>query len=262
MIQERPAVLLLLCCTFPPPTNLVPAALKGLCMNFHCHIQGRAAQGQLIAFIIMISRQIYRACLKSADQGLWKMCLQLFARHILLFQSFFLTQFTRLEVNRWDLASSSSPSVYNFRTQSVKSPTECLFTAVKCSLNDWGMTQTRNPSFAFEPWNGVSPILICFRPDSMTLVWVTVLFSLFYCSFHNCKRLVFLFWCWLYIFFFLVLFEKEEKIKTSGAQISLHCGFGLMCAVGPDFWSRSPRGQIQQIYGRTSSHMKSPFLFF
>lgn len=211
MIQERPVVLLLLCCTFPPPTNLVPAALKGLCMNFHCHIQGRAAQGQLIAFIIMISRQIYRAYLKSADQGLRKMCLQLFARHILLFQSFFLTQFTRLEVNRWDLASSSSPSVYNFRTQSVKSPTECLFTAVKCSLNDWGMTQTRNPSFAFEPWNGISPILICFRPDSMTLVWVTVLFSRFYCSFHNCKRLFFLFWCWLYIFYFFWFSLKRKR---------------------------------------------------
>ncbi len=139
----------------------------------------------------------------------------------------------------------------------------CLFTAVKCSLDDWGMTQTRNPIFTFEPWNGISPILICFWPDSMTLVWVTVLFRLFYCSFYNCKRLVFLFWCWSYIYihiFFLVLFEKAEKIKTSGSQISLHCGFGLICAVGPDFWSRSPRGQIQQIYGRTSSHMKSPFL--
>ncbi len=85
---------------FSAPHQPCPSRLKGLCMNFHCHIQGRAAQGQLIAFIIMISRQIYRACLKSADQGLWKMCLQLFARHILLFQSFFLTQFTRLEVNR------------------------------------------------------------------------------------------------------------------------------------------------------------------
>lgn len=83
----------------PLPTNLVPAALKGLCMNFHCHIQGRAAQGQLIAFIIMISRHIYHACLKSADQGLRKMCLQLLVR-LLLFQSVFLTQFTRLEVNR------------------------------------------------------------------------------------------------------------------------------------------------------------------
>lgn len=31
-------------------------------MNSHCHVQGRAAQGQLIAFMIMISRQIYRAC--------------------------------------------------------------------------------------------------------------------------------------------------------------------------------------------------------
>lgn len=85
---------------FSTPTNLVPTALEGLSVNFHCHVQGRVAQGQLIAFIIMISRQIYRACLKSADQGLWKMCLQLLARLILLFQSLFLTQFTRLEVNR------------------------------------------------------------------------------------------------------------------------------------------------------------------
>lgn len=30
-------------------------------MNSHCHVQGRVAQGQLIAFMIMISRQIYRA---------------------------------------------------------------------------------------------------------------------------------------------------------------------------------------------------------
>lgn len=111
---------------FSAPTNLVPAALEGLCVNFHCHVQGRAAQGQLIAFIIMISRQIYCACLKSADQGLRKMCLQLLARLILLFQSAFLTQFTRLEVNRWDLASSSSPTVYNFTTPSAKSPTECV----------------------------------------------------------------------------------------------------------------------------------------
>ena len=31
-------------------------------MNSLCHVQGRAEQGQLIAFMIMISRQIYRAC--------------------------------------------------------------------------------------------------------------------------------------------------------------------------------------------------------
>lgn len=31
-------------------------------MNSHCHVQGRVAQGQLIAFMIMISRQIYCAC--------------------------------------------------------------------------------------------------------------------------------------------------------------------------------------------------------
>jgi len=37
----------------------------------------------------------------------------------------------------------------------------------------------------------------------------------------------------VYVFFFLVLFEKAEKIKTSGAQISLHCGFGLVC-----YWTR------------------------
>lgn len=36
--------------------------LRGLCMNSHCHVQGRVAQGQLIAFMIMISRQIYCAC--------------------------------------------------------------------------------------------------------------------------------------------------------------------------------------------------------
>lgn len=30
-------------------------------MNSHCHVQGRVAQGQLIAFMIMISRQIYCA---------------------------------------------------------------------------------------------------------------------------------------------------------------------------------------------------------
>lgn len=65
MIQEGPSILLLLCCTFFfPPSSLNPAAslLRGLCMNSHCHVQGRVAQGQLIAFMIMISRQIYRAC--------------------------------------------------------------------------------------------------------------------------------------------------------------------------------------------------------
>lgn len=31
-------------------------------MNSHRHVQGRVAQGQLIAFMIMISRQIYCAC--------------------------------------------------------------------------------------------------------------------------------------------------------------------------------------------------------
>lgn len=65
---RRPSILLLLCCTFspPPPISPNPAAclLRGLCMKSHCHVQGRAAQGQLIAFMIMISRQIYRACSK------------------------------------------------------------------------------------------------------------------------------------------------------------------------------------------------------
>lgn len=50
-------------------------------MNSHCHVQGRVAQGQLIAFMIMISRQIYCACsehifqvlptLRALDDGGW-----------------------------------------------------------------------------------------------------------------------------------------------------------------------------------------------
>lgn len=46
---------------FCPPHPLAASLLRGLCMNSHCHVQGRVAQGQLIAFMIMISRQIYRA---------------------------------------------------------------------------------------------------------------------------------------------------------------------------------------------------------
>lgn len=63
MTQEGPSVLLLLCCTFfcPPPSPPTASLLRGLRMNSHCHVQGRVAQGQLIAFMIMISRQIYRA---------------------------------------------------------------------------------------------------------------------------------------------------------------------------------------------------------
>lgn len=57
---------------FSAPTSPVPVVLEGICVNFLCHVQGQAAQGQLIAFIIMISRQIYRACLKSADQSFGK----------------------------------------------------------------------------------------------------------------------------------------------------------------------------------------------
>lgn len=57
---------------FSAPTSSVPVVLEGICVNFLCHVQGQAAQGQLIAFIIMISRQIYRACLKSADQSFGK----------------------------------------------------------------------------------------------------------------------------------------------------------------------------------------------
>lgn len=37
-------------------------------MNSHCHVQGRVAQGQLIAFMIMISRQIYCACSEHISQ--------------------------------------------------------------------------------------------------------------------------------------------------------------------------------------------------
>ncbi len=55
-------------------------------MNSHCHVQGRVAQGQLIAFMIMISRQIYRACSEHIFQVLptllaqmGKMSLQLLA---------------------------------------------------------------------------------------------------------------------------------------------------------------------------------------
>lgn len=55
-------------------------------MNSHCHVQGRVAQGQLIAFMIMISRQIYRACWEHIFQVLQtllalmrKMSLQLLA---------------------------------------------------------------------------------------------------------------------------------------------------------------------------------------
>lgn len=46
----------------PPQPNPAASLLRGLCMNSHCHVQGRVAQGQLIAFMIMISRQIYCAC--------------------------------------------------------------------------------------------------------------------------------------------------------------------------------------------------------
>lgn len=61
---RAPYILLLLCCTFFPPCSPTPAVslLRGLRMNSHCHVQGRVAQGQLIAFMIMISRQIYCAC--------------------------------------------------------------------------------------------------------------------------------------------------------------------------------------------------------
>lgn len=62
---RAPYILLLLCCTFFfPPRSPTPAVslLRGLRMNSHCHVQGRVAQGQLIAFMIMISRQIYCAC--------------------------------------------------------------------------------------------------------------------------------------------------------------------------------------------------------
>lgn len=45
----------------PPTTTTTTSLLRGLRMNSHCHVQGRVAQGQLIAFMIMISRQIYRA---------------------------------------------------------------------------------------------------------------------------------------------------------------------------------------------------------
>lgn len=90
MTQEGPSILLLLCCTFspPPPISPNPAAclLRGLCMKSHCHVQGRAAQGQLIAFMIMISRQIYRACsehiflvLPTLLAWMGKMSLQLLA---------------------------------------------------------------------------------------------------------------------------------------------------------------------------------------
>lgn len=43
----------------PPPLDCEPSQRTPL--KSHCHVQGRAAQGQLIAFMIMISRQIYRA---------------------------------------------------------------------------------------------------------------------------------------------------------------------------------------------------------
>lgn len=89
MTQEGPSILLLLCCTFSPPRPSPGSSslLRGLCMNSHCHVQGRVAQGQLIAFMIMISRQIYRACSEHIFQVLptllaWmggKMSLQLLA---------------------------------------------------------------------------------------------------------------------------------------------------------------------------------------
>lgn len=71
---------------FPSSPNPAASLLRGLCMNSHCHVQGRVAQGQLIAFMIMISRQIYRACSEHIFQVLptllaqmGKMSLQLLA---------------------------------------------------------------------------------------------------------------------------------------------------------------------------------------
>lgn len=48
-----------------------------LCMNSHCHVQGRVqpAQGQLIAFMIMISRQIYCAA-RGTSSGLTVVALR------------------------------------------------------------------------------------------------------------------------------------------------------------------------------------------
>ncbi len=71
---------------FPSSPNPAACLLRGLRMNSHCHVQGRVAQGQLIAFMIMISRQIYRACSEHIFQVLptllaqmGKMSLQLLA---------------------------------------------------------------------------------------------------------------------------------------------------------------------------------------
>lgn len=65
MTQEGPLTFYCCCVAlfFPPRSpTLAVSLLRGLRMNSHCHVQGRVAQGQLIAFMIMISRQIYCAC--------------------------------------------------------------------------------------------------------------------------------------------------------------------------------------------------------
>lgn len=143
---------------FPSSPNPAAILLRGLCMNSHCHVQGRVAQGQLIAFMIMISRQIYRACSEHIFQVLptllaqmGKMSLQLLAVTSCLSagHTFWLI---RVERRGWitqafpvkaSLFYVSNCTCFSHIWPQKSISLLCLQHVLKFGGHEWGMTQTR-----------------------------------------------------------------------------------------------------------------------
>lgn len=142
---------------FPSSPNPAASLLRGLCMNSHCHVQGRVAQGQLIAFMIMISRQIYRACSEHIFQVLptllaWmeKMSLQLLAVTSCLSagHTFWLI---RVERRGWITEAFPVKASVFYVSNCIcfahvqpqkRFLTLCLEHVLKFGGHEWGMTQT------------------------------------------------------------------------------------------------------------------------
>lgn len=248
MIQEGPSVLLLLCCTFSPPRP-TPAAslLRGLCMNSHCHVQGRVAQGQLIAFMIMISRQIYRACSEHIFQVLptllaqmGKMSLQLLAVTSCLSvgHTFWLIRVERRGVNHTGFSCKSlfflcQYACLFFSSSATKEHFFTLSSTCAEVWRSWVRNDTDKDFWFFCRLNFLRainlPSSFLFTDEIITLI------PLIGCQNYQSTA----FWCW-WLFFFL-LTVPPSALKTMSTDESnpfykfyLFCGFCLMCRAGPD----------------------------
>lgn len=200
-------------------------------MNSHCHVQGRAAQGQLIAFMIMISRQIYRACSdhfsRAADAGCRKWvygCRLAQASRFSTGGSFWLTTHRWLEVNHLLFSCKSFALLPGFPLLCmwfffslfcrIPSWTSCLFTGMRhltqlkhdTNHNSQFPVWTEKCLFYETPW---------LSSDLLMLICMNYLDSFY--IFQNCSLLFFLMLPFLFFFYFLLLlFENHDLIEMSG----------------------------------------------